>query len=241
MKRNTVLLMSAAMGAQCAMASITTTYSNLGNMSASVGALTNALTVAAGDVVVMVGATNKKKSVNKLTFTSSAGTFVDLDTATQLANDANPNSYLSYLVIDTAGTYDFIGTTDVLGMTATVGAYKLSADSGLIELAAYNAKSYNMAVGESRSITNFMGWGSNANAGDYDGIATIGVGSSLRGTISNTDSVGGFFLDIDKSGKRLAGYSDRSGEVNVKHIWDITNADAANAESGGFPARPSPR
>jgi hypothetical protein len=50
----------------------------------------------------------------------------------------------------------------------------------------------------------------------------------------NTNSIGGFSLDIDKVGKRLAGTSDRTGNNNVKHIWDITNADATRNESGGI-------
>ena len=187
-----------ALAAGSATAGITTAYEVMGNMSSTVGALTNSLTVAAGDVVVMVAASNKKTSVNKLTFTSSAGAVTDLSTDAQLANNPNPNSYLSYIIIDMAGTYDFIGTTDILGMTANLGIYTLSADSGLIELADNNAKRYaNLAVGGSTSITNFMSWGSNPNAGDYDGIVTIGIGSSLRGTIVNTNSIGGFSLDID--------------------------------------------
>jgi plastocyanin len=212
-------------------ASLTTTYSNLGNMSGTVGNLTNSLTVAVGDVVVMVSGTNKKDSINGMTFTSAAGTFVDLDANTQLGNDPNPNSYLSYLTVTTAGTYDFIATTDILGMTATVGAYTLSADSGEIELAGNNAKKYSgLAPGASLSVTNFMSWGSNPNAGDYGDIVTIGVGSSLKGAISND----GFSLDMSKAGKRLAGTQDATGSVNVKQIWDITNADATKNESGGI-------
>jgi len=140
-----------------------------------------------------------------------------------------PIPYLSYLTVSTAGTYDFIGTTSALGLTATTGFYTLSATSGTIELAGNNAKKWaGLAPGASLSVTNFMAWGSNPNAGDYGDIATIGVGSSMKGTISTASLT----LDIDKSGKRLAGTLDRTGFVNGKQIWDITNADATKNEQG---------
>ena len=107
-KKMMLVLIASGMGIGMSHGAISTSYSNMGNMSASVGALTNSLTVAKGDVVVMVGATNKKRSANKLTFTSSAGAVTDLSADAQLGNDPNPNSYLSYITLGTAGTYDFI-------------------------------------------------------------------------------------------------------------------------------------
>ena len=211
-------------------AAIITDYTDMGNLSSTVSALTNSLTVAAGDVVVMVAASNKKASVAPITFTSPAGTFVDLDANTQLANDPNPNAYLSYLTIGTAGTYDFIGSGDTL--TANLGIYKLTADSGVIELADYNAKKYQgLAEGASLSVTNFMGWGSNPNYGDYDDIAVIGVASSLRGNISTASLI----LDEDNGpSKRLIGSTNLNSVVNYKTIWDITNASTTQTESGGI-------
>jgi hypothetical protein len=236
MKKTMAALTALVMVVGASQAAITTTYHDMGNLSSTVQAQTNTLTVAAGDVVVLVAPSNKKSSVNGVNLTTTAaGTVIDLGADAQLGNDPNPDSHLSYIVIGTAGTYDFIGSSDVLGITANLGLYQLSADSGLIELAGNNAKRYaNLAVGDSLSVTNFMSWGSNPNAPNYDGIVTIGVGSSLRGTIVNTNSVGGFTLDEDNSGKRLAGWSDRTGNNNVKHIWDITNADATRTESGGI-------
>lgn len=210
-------------------AALITDYTDMGNLSSTISSRTNSLTVAAGDVIVMVAGSNKKASVTSISFTSPAGTFIDLDANTQLGNDPNPNAYLSYLTIGTGGTYDFVGSGDTL--TANLGIYKLAADSGVIELADTNAKRYgNLAAGASLSVTNFMSWGGNPNSGDYDGMAVIGVASSLRGTVSTASLI----LDEDNAGKRLAGIAGIAGMVNYRTIWDITNADATRNESGGM-------
>ena len=236
MKKTLTVLAAAALIGGSASASLTSTYYDMGNLSSSVLTATQSLTVAEGDVVVMIGGSNKKNSAAPLSFSSVAGTFVDLGADDQLGTDPSPDAYLSYLIIDTPGTYDFI-TTAGAAITANIGLYQLTADSGLIELADSNAKKYqNLAVGASLSVTNFMSWSSNPNYADYDGIITYGVASSLRGDITNTNSVGGFTLNEDNVSKRLAGWSDRTGRANVKHVWDITNADATRTESGGITA-----
>lgn len=236
MKKTLTVLVVAALIGGSATASLTSTYYDMGNLSSSVLTATQSLTVASGDVVVMIGASNKKDSAAPLSSSSAAGTFVDLGANAQLGNDPSPDAFLSYLIIDTPGTYDFV-TTAGAAITANVGLYQLTADSGVIELAASNAKKYqNVAVGASLSVTNFMSWSANPNFADYDGIITYGVASSLRGDIVNTNSVGGFTLDEDNVSKRLAGWSDRTGKGNVKHIWDITNANATSTESGGITA-----
>lgn len=232
MKKITAVLVVAAMGGS-ALAGLTATYNDMGNLSKDVLSQTNSLTVAEGDVVVMVAASNKKNSVAPISFASTAGTFIGLGANDQLGNNPNPDAYLSYLTITTGGTYDFIGSYGGGGIAANLGVYKLSAGSGVIELAANNAKKYGgLPVGESLSVTNFMNWGANPNAADYDGIVTIGVASSLKGSIANTNSIGGFILDEDNASKRLVGSSDRTGNSNVKHIWDITAA--SSIESGGI-------
>lgn len=235
-KMTLTMLVAASMLAGSASAALTSTYYDMGNLSSSVLSATQSVAVAAGDVVVMIGASNKKQSVADIAFTSALGSFTDLGANAQLGNDPNPNAFLSYLIAVTGGTYDFFGTASA-AVTANLGIYHLTSDSGTIELAGYNAKRYlGLAPGASLSMTNFIGWSSNPNFADYDGIITYGVASSFLGDIVNTNSVGGFTLDEDNVAKRLAGWSDRTGNGNVKHIWDITNADATKIESGGITA-----
>lgn len=222
-------IVSTAVIAVSTSAALISDYTDMGNLSATATARTNSLTVAAGDVVVMVAGANKKASVTSISFSSPAGTFVDLDANTQLGNNPNPNAYLSYLTITTGGTYDFIGAGTSL--TANLGIYKLTADSGAIELADNNAKRYgNLGASASLSVTNFMSWGANPNYDDYTDIAVIGVASSLRGDITTASLT----LDEDNAAKRLAGITNLTNKVNFKTIWDITNADATRTESGGI-------
>jgi arylsulfatase A-like enzyme/lysophospholipase L1-like esterase len=98
------------------------------NMSAAV--LTNSYTVSAqtGDVAVMAVAGNKKDSVAPVTFSSTAGTFMPVNTA---ATDPYPTSYSAYLTIGTNGTYDFRAVAGG-ALVAKTGLYVLRADSSSI-------------------------------------------------------------------------------------------------------------
>jgi hypothetical protein len=209
-------------------AALTSTYTDMGNLSATVTSVTTNLTVSAGDVVVMIGASNKKASASLITFTSTAGSFINLDANTLLGTDPTPNAYLSYLPITTGGTFDFTGTSSISTQTGNLGIYTLSAGSGVIQLGDSNAKKYSgLAIGASESITNFLSWGVDPSFGD---VAVIGVASSLRGNISTASLT----LDENNASKRLAGITILSSGANHKAIWDVTNADLASTESGGI-------
>ncbi len=95
------------------------------NMSATVMTNRYTVTVEANDAVVMTAASNKKDSVSPITFSSSAGTLMPVNTS---ATDPYPAAYSAYLIVETGGTYDF---TAVAGgaLTAKTDLRVLRADS----------------------------------------------------------------------------------------------------------------
>ena len=211
-------------------AALTTTFEEVGNFSATVDTQTTSQTVAVGDVVIMVVATNKKQSVATVAFTStSPGSFTELDVATLAGGtNTNPDSWLGYMTITSAGTFDFTATTSVLAVTATLGFYKLTADSGQVE---YLDEAFSewgpLAPAASDTPTDALSWSGSASYGE---IGIIGVASSLRGLLTNTS------IDIgyDKASKRIAGNKTLSaGATSFNNVWNITNQDTTKDETGG--------
>ena len=113
------------LSAGSAFASLTQSFVDLGTLSSSVLTVSHSVTVAEGDVIVMVAGSNKKDSVQSISFSSAAGTFVNLDAHTLIGGDPNPNSFLSYLTVEAAGTYAFAASYPGGGITANIGLYHL--------------------------------------------------------------------------------------------------------------------
>jgi len=216
-------------------ASLTTTFEEMGNTAGGatpVTIVTTNMTVAVGDVVVMVAVTNKKPSVATFAFTSTAGAFTELDVATMAGGtNTNPDSWLGYMTITSAGDHTFTATStsDPAKIpTATVGIYKLTADSGQI---VYLDEAFSewgpIAPGASATPTDALSWAGNASYGE---IGVVGAASSLRGILTNPSIDIGF----DKSSKRVVGNKTlAAGATSFNDVWNITNQDAAKDETGG--------
>ena len=209
-------------------AAITTTFEDIGNTSKTVDTVTTNQTVAVGDVIIMVAATNKKPSVATVAFTSTAGTFTELNVAT-LAGDTNtnPNTYLGYMTITTAGSYDFTGKTSILSVTGNFGIYKLTADSGQLVYRDEAFSEWNLPLaGDSTTGTDALSWAGNASHGE---IGIVGVASTLRGLMTNTAIT---INDDNGPGKRMTG--DKiltTGTTSFNNSWNITAAQ--DKETGG--------
>lgn len=204
-------------------------FTDVGTLSSSVLAVTQSVTVVEGDVIVMVAGSNKKASAQTVSFASAAGTFADLDANTVVGGDPNPNTYLSYLIVGAAGIYDFVASYPGGGITANIGLYHLSADSGAITLLANDAQQWSgLSLGTSLTVTNSLSWSSDPLLGE---IAVVGVASSLKGVIDSADLT----INDNNSSKRLAGSTSlTTGAVYYDIAWDI-NA-AADEESGSVVA-----
>lgn len=208
-------------------AALTTTFEDIGNTSKTVDTVTTNLTVAVGDVIIMVAATNKKPSVATVAFTSTAGTFTELNVGTLSGNNSNPNTYLGYMAITTAGSYDFTGKTSVLSVTGNFGIYKLTADSGQLVYLDEAFDEWNLPLaGDSTTGTDALSWAGNTS---YAEIGIVGVASTLRGLMTNTAIT---INDDNGPGKRLTG--DKiltAGTTSFNNSWNITAAQ--DKETGG--------
>lgn len=214
-----------------ASAAITSTYTDMGNLSSTVLGLTNSVTVQAGDVVVMIAMSNKKDSAGAINFTSAAGIFTEVSADVVLGgapNDPNPDTYMAYLTVTSGGTYNFIAYNTLATVTANAGLYVLHADSGAVAVLDNDALRYDgyNTVGQAFAITNSLSWAGDTAYGD---IAVIGAASSLKGNIYADTLVAG--MDETNALKRLAGdMIVAAGPTSFNVVW--TNSVLATGESG---------
>jgi len=179
---------------------------------------TISLTVNSGDVVVLLATTNKRTSVNTVSFTSTA-----TDTLTSLSVDdltgnpnANPDSFSAWTTISTGGTFDFTAT-GTAGQTATVNwvAYVLSSDSGatIEHLGTAAAYDDSLTAAGTATLTNTLSW-----AGARDATILTAAGSTRSTLTDNSnfqaDKVGG-----NASSTRFIGSQDITGATS----FDTTN------------------
>ena len=217
MKKTYFLMAAWVCMAGGAFATLTTTFTRMGDVDA--GSLTNTATVVAGDVVVMFNATNKKPSVQTTTFTTTApDAFTSLVPWTTGASP-NPAGWMSYAAMSTAGTYDFIATTSAGGSTVN-GMYLIRATSGSIALLDNSTATYvdGAAYGTPFSVINALGWSSNAAYGE--GLV-LSIVSDAYGDVSGT-----VMVDDENNGNRVAArqtIADASATTGFDCVWNISN------------------
>ena len=213
-----------------ALADLTATFTDVGNLSNDEPSKTAAVDVLAGDVVVMVAVTNKKLSATGLSFSSTAGT-MDNTSATAIAGNDRTNTYLGQIEIAASGNYDFTATADA-AITANVALYVVRADSGEVVTLATAANQYRIATtGDSTSITDSLSWASDPN---YGQVAVVGGASSTKGDISTSSLVLDINVPADGVKKRLVGTKQplTAGTTSYDVTWNITAAgDSENGTS----------
>ncbi|VGO22943.1 PEP-CTERM sorting domain-containing protein [Pontiella sulfatireligans] len=225
-----MILAIAGLVAGSASASLSVDYTLMGGIDDADGGTFQAvqsLTVAKGDVVVMFAGTNKKPSVYSPVFSStSAETFTAINSWTTETNP-NPAAWMSYAVIDTAGTYDFLVTGN--GTVADRnGIYLLSSNQGDVAFLDGDEATYaGLAGGASLTVNNSLGWTTNPLYGE---IAVIGGASHLR--IVSGDSVN---LDADDTGsnQRFSASTNIASGTSYDIAWSFTNSDAIDRSSNG--------
>ncbi|VGO19243.1 sulfatase-like hydrolase/transferase [Pontiella sulfatireligans] len=198
-------------------ADLSHTVQSLNNLSKTTFASTGTLSVVKGDVVVMAVSSNKRGGVVPLTFSSTAGTFVEADARSQLGTDPNPNSYVSYLTIDSPGTFDFV-VSHAVSITASVWLYKLTADSGNLAFLDSDAVEFNSDANISLPMS--YGW----DGTTYDNIVVIESGSALKGVLDNTVT--------GVSGSRITSLSETNG-TTAASAWSFTYDPANLGKNSG--------
>ena len=120
------LISSIAFVAVAANAGVTVRSAAFDSLSSSTRTNTFSVSVAKGDHIVALVATNKKRSQTPIRFASSAGAFVVTDTA-----DAYPTSYAARQTASAGGTVE-VSIIAEGSMSAVTGVYVTRADSGVV-------------------------------------------------------------------------------------------------------------
>ena len=227
MKSKLLLMILVIGGGLSAHAALTVDFSNMGNIDPVSLTSTQSVTVAVGDVVVIASGTNKRPSVSTMTASSTSGeTFYSVNTWTD-GTTPNPAPWMSYAVITTAGTFDFV--TKSAGSASTVNSlYHLSSDLGSVAFLDGDEQIYSGLAGDAvLSLTNSLSWAADANYGDS---VVIGVSSHLRAM--NNDTVN--LVYNNGSAQRSTGASNLVAGVTSYDVeWTFQNNDATGRTSGG--------
>ncbi|MBI9020980.1 MAG: sulfatase-like hydrolase/transferase [Verrucomicrobia bacterium] len=181
------------------------------------------VTIQAGDAIVMTAGSNKKHSVAPISFSSSAGTFVPVNTSG--LSDPYPCAYTAYLIAETNGTYDCEASATG-SVYAQTGLYVLRADSG--ELALLDSATYANNDGNSEADqTLTYEWG----GADMTNAVVIEAVSSRTSLITPAD------VDIDASAvdKRLLCSTNFSGtSFSSTYGFSDGTVDAMTSSGAGL-------
>ncbi len=179
----------------------------------------NAVSVLAGDVVVMTVADNKTYTATPISFSSTAGALTRVDTR---ASNPYPTSYTAYQTIETPGSYDFrvmAGAT----LWGRSGLYILRADSGDIDFLA-SAEFINLDGNSEADQTLSYSWG----GGDVtDGIVIEAVGARTS-TVTPLD----VDVDNDSAATRNLCSATFSGS-SFSSTYGFSEGDADKMTSSG--------
>ncbi len=149
------------------------------------------VTVQAGDAIVMTAGSNKKYSAAPISFSSTAGTFVPVNTAG--LGDPYPAAYTAYLIVQESGTYDFQAAASG-SLYANTGLYVLRADSGTLSL--LDSATYANNDGDSEADQTLLyDWGGTA----VTNAAVIEAVSSRTSLITPANAT----IDANAADKRL--------------------------------------
>jgi arylsulfatase A-like enzyme len=177
MKKTIMALVAAILFAGMAPAALVKTFTSQ-LLTSSV--MTNdylAVSVQAGDVVVMTAVGNKTPST-PVEFSSTAGAFTLYNT---VAANVNPTVYSGYLTIATTGSYDFHARA-ANAIWGYSGLYILRADLGAIRFLA--SANYAEAASSAADQTLSYDWG---GAGITNGLAIEAVAGSVKDVITPND------------------------------------------------------
>lgn len=202
-------------------AAISDSIHDVGTLNSTDVSVTTSLNVSAGDVVVMVATGNKKKSARPIAFSSAAGTFAELDASTVLGSDPYPCAFLAYVTVGADGTYDFTATNVSGGnVSTTVWLYKLSADSGVIELADNAAAEWaNVGAGATESQTVALDWTGSINV--VDAVAVHSVNG--RKTSVNIGAA-----PVSSLTQLIAIFNLPAGTTTYDAVWYYTGLDTVD-------------
>lgn len=169
----------------------TSTFTQGSTLSATTPSQTiSSVSVSAGDIVVLAAATNKKASAATIAFSSTYGSLTaNYDTDTVLGSTANPDNWISYVTIDTAGSYDFTATASAAS-TTNWGVYVISPASGkTLSLGGVGAAtSGTVAVGSSGTISNTLSFASAESVVVIESIGALnGANAIASPNISTAD------------------------------------------------------
>jgi hypothetical protein len=191
-------------------------------------------TVRAGDLVVITAGTNKKASVNREEFSSSAGAFTVVKSGDLTVDDSgkepNPEAYLAYLVVPASGSYDFTMTSTDLRMTSSAYLYVFRGDEPLAVTAQDAGAWSSLAAGNTAEIVLELGLGAQTLG---ESTVLVGAGSSLRGALGS--DLDNYVANNDELPKRVVAYEivDNNSEASQAVIWTDTNNDERERSGSG--------
>jgi hypothetical protein len=169
--------------------------------------------VRAGDVIVVTAASNKGSAPTESDVEASGTATLSAFTFLKRSHGAASLSW--YATVEAAGSLELsIGTAGVVGF-ATVGAYQLTSDSGIIELLDTSVDGGSLVT----SATNDYYFG-NLYSGIY-----FEAFSSYGGSAAATDP--NVVIDNNVAGKRVVAHGPFTDVIELRTVWTCAQKQAA--------------